>query len=105
MNGNSNNIAVRWRQWREQRATHRRVAAQGLVGPVVRPVWPAWADAGPPPRRRREPQRADPLRRPSAQGCGWFDSSLDLRGGLVVLEQEWLDLPSAAELDGQLQFL
>lgn len=101
----THSIAMRWHLWRERRSTRRRVGCDGFVGPLVRPVWPAWADAGPPVRPRREPQRVDPLRRPRAQGCGWFDSSLDLRGGLVVLEQEWLDLPSAADLDRQLQFL
>jgi hypothetical protein len=101
----THSIAMRWQQWRERRTARRRVGSDGFVGPIVRPVWPVWADPGSLPRRRREPQRVDPLRRPRAQGCGWFDSSLDLRGGLVVLEQEWLDLPSAAELDGQVQFL
>ncbi len=101
----THSIAMRWQQWRDRRVSRRRAGSDGFVGPVVRPVWPAWADAGSLLRPRREPQRADPLRRPRAQGCGWFDSSLDLRGALVVLEQEWLDRPSAAELDGQLQFL
>lgn len=30
-------------------------------------------------------------------GCGWFDSSLDLRQGLAVIEHEGLDLVLAVE--------
>lgn len=48
-----------------------------------------------------EPVRADDLDSPMLAGCGWFDSSFELRQGLQVIElslpEHWpLDSPSWA---------
>jgi hypothetical protein len=102
----SQGIVVRWRRWLQTRAARRlAMPDDGFVGPLARPVWPFWVDAAQPLRRRREPQRSDPPHRARAAACGWFESSVELRAGLEVREELWLDLPAAGELDASVRFL
>ena len=78
-----------WRAWRAWG-----VRAWGLDGDArnagaVRQVSPA-ADATTAGELPAPPERP--------WGCGWFDSSLDLREGLFVIEHDGIDLGLAVEL-------
>ena len=73
-------------------------------------AWRAWGWQNRGPRRLRSVQEAMPL--PAAErlcdelpeppeapwGCGWFDSSLDLREGLAVIEHEGVEIGLAVAL-------
>ncbi|WP_130431444.1 hypothetical protein [Rivibacter subsaxonicus] len=98
-------LAKHWRRWRQPRSQERATRGEDFIGPLLQPVWPGWVDVAQAPRRRREPQRSDPPRRAHAGGCGWFESSHELRGGLEVREEMLLELPGPDELDRTLRFV
>ncbi|MEN9543618.1 MAG: hypothetical protein RLZZ598_451 [Pseudomonadota bacterium] len=59
-----------------------------FIGPLLRPVWPAWGEALESSRCGHEPQRSDPPFHAQAGSCGWFESSHDLHNGLEVREDD-----------------
>lgn len=58
-------------------------------------AWPAQA-AGPPPAGACDDEL--PMTPEKPWGCGWFDSSLDLRQGLAVIEHQGVPIDLAVQM-------